>query len=134
MPDAERDAFQVRREGERHFGLARGIDRKHLKRLQRDQVQIDGELDLHGLTAREARKALAEAIQEAFTQDMRCLLVIHGRGRHSPGDAVLRKSLPDWLAAPPNGRLVMAFASVGAGDRGAGATTVLLRRRRTGPA
>jgi len=130
----EDGGFEVRRVGERHWGLAPGIDRKHLRRLQRDQVEIDGEVDLHGLTAAEARPALREAIQEAYAEGMRCLLVIHGRGRGSPGDPVLRSALAGWLTAPPTGRLVMAFASAGTGDRGAGATTVLLRRRRAGQA
>ncbi|MFQ5418592.1 MAG: Smr/MutS family protein, partial [Myxococcota bacterium] len=61
--------------------------------------------------------------------DGRCVLVIHGRGRGSADGPVLKSALPGWLALPPLGASVMAFASAPPGDGGAGATVVLLRRR-----
>jgi len=125
-------SFETWREGERFRGLARGIDRAHLDRLARGEVPVDVELDLHGLTEQDACSLVRAAIEEAHREGDRCLLVIHGRGRHSQDGAVLRDSLPEWLAAPPVGRRVMAFASALPRDGGPGASYVLLRRRRGG--
>ena len=60
----------------------------------------------------------------------RCVLVIHGRGRHSEAAPVLKEALLGWLAEPPVGSLVLAFSSARGGDGGVGATYVLLRRDR----
>jgi DNA-nicking Smr family endonuclease len=56
------------------------------------------------------------------------VLVVHGRGLHSPGAPVLKHALPGWLAEPPLGQRVLAFASATPPHGGTGATFVLLRR------
>jgi DNA-nicking Smr family endonuclease len=124
--------FEVTRNGERCEGLAQGIDRAHLRRLRRGEVAFERRLDLHGLTAAEARRALGAALREAAAAGARCVLVVHGRGLHSEGGAVLKDGVVDWLTAPPLATLVLAFASALPRDGGAGASYVLLRRRRTG--
>ena len=60
----------------------------------------------------------------------RCVLVIHGRGRHSETEPILKEALLGWLAEPPVGPLVLAFSNALGGDGGVGATYVLLRRER----
>ncbi len=120
--------FQIDSQGERLQGIAPGIDRGHLQRLRRGQVRAERELDLHGLRVAEARDAVAEALAAALAGDERCVRIVHGRGLHSRGGAVLRQQLADWLADPPHGARVMAFAST----RDGGATYVLLRRQRRG--
>lgn len=124
-------SFHLERHGERVLGLALGIDRAHLDRLARGEVPIDMELDLHGLAERDARSLVRAALEEAYQEGDRCLLLIHGRGRHSELGAVLREALPEWLTAPPAGRRVMAFATALPDDGGPGASYVLLRRRRS---
>lgn len=123
--------FVVERVGERTEGLAPGIDRKHLARLRRGDVEVDLRLDLHGLVAAEARRALRAELERASKAGLRCLLVIHGRGLHSEGFALLREGVMEWLTAPPLAGLVMAFASARPEHGGSGATYVLLRRART---
>ncbi len=123
-------SFEIERRGERVAGIAAGVDRAHLRRLERGEIEVDAELDLHGLDGREARRAVREALEEAYHDGERCLLVIHGRGRRSELGPVLREALPEWLTAPPVGRRVLAFASARPGDGGTGATYVLLRRHR----
>lgn len=125
--------FRLERVGTRVRGLAEGVDRRHLRRLERGQVAVDAELDLHGLDRREARESVREGLREAFEEGFRCVQVIHGRGLRSEGGAVLREALPDWLAAPPLAALVLAFATAPPALGGEGATLVLLRRWR-GPA
>jgi len=121
--------FEMTHTGERMEGRAPGIDRKHLRRLRSGDVRVDVRVDLHGLRGVGAREAVREALNAAFEAEQRCALVIHGRGRRSEGDPVLKRALPGWLAEPPLGARVMAFASATPEDGGAGATYVLLRRR-----
>jgi DNA-nicking Smr family endonuclease len=121
--------FEITRVGERIEALAPGIDRKHLRKLRQGGVAVELRVDLHGLHGSEARDAVREALLDAAAAGRRCALVIHGRGRHSQGEAVLKESLPGWLAEPPLGEQVMAFASAAPADGGSGATYVLLRRR-----
>jgi DNA-nicking Smr family endonuclease len=123
-------AFRIEAREGRLRGLAEGVDRRHLRRLERGDWEEDAEIDLHGLRRDEARRAVRAALAEAHQEDMRVIRVVHGRGRHSELGPVLREALPEWLTAPPLGRLVMAFASAPADRGGDGATLVLLRRRR----
>ena len=122
--------FEIERLGERTEGLAPGIDRKHLVRLRRGEVNVDHRVDLHGLAAADARRTLRAELERVRGSGLRCLLVIHGRGLHSEGAAVLREGVTEWLAAPPLADLVMAFASARPEHGGTGATYVLLRRMR----
>jgi DNA-nicking Smr family endonuclease len=125
--------FAIERRGETLRGLAPGIDREHLRRLARGRVAVDASLDLHGLDAAAARCRLRDAVQDARESGARCLLVVHGRGLHSAESAVLKQGLPEWLAEPPLGREVMAFASATSEHGGPGATYVLLRRAHRRP-
>jgi DNA-nicking Smr family endonuclease len=59
----------------------------------------------------------------------RCVLVIHGKGEHSPqGMGVLRGEIAAWLSQGPSSQHVAAFVSARAQDGGDGAVYVLLRR------
>jgi DNA-nicking Smr family endonuclease len=120
--------FEVERVGERVEGRAPGIDRRHLSRLRSGEIRVDVRVDLHGLHGPEARERVREALIGAAEAELRCALVIHGRGHHSEVGPVLKRELLRWLAEPPLGRRVMAFASATPEDGGTGATYVLLRR------
>ncbi len=122
-------AFEITHSGERLEGRAPGIDAKHLRRLRSGDVPVDVRVDLHGLRGEEARAAVRTALLGAAEAGQRCALVIHGRGSGSQDGPVLKRALPTWLAEPPLGAWVMAFASATAADGGSGATYVLLRRR-----
>jgi DNA-nicking Smr family endonuclease len=124
--------FEVTRSGERSEGLARGVDRAHLLRLRRGEVRVERRVDLHGLSAGEARRELAAEVEDAFVAGERCLLVIHGRGLRSESGPVLKDGVVAWLTAPPLAGRVLAFASALPRDGGAGASYVLLRRARPG--
>ena len=127
-PDAGGVVFEIDRLGERVEGCAPGIDRAWLRRLRNREIPPETRLDLHGMTAVAARRSVHEALARAAAGGVRCVLVIHGRGRRSESEPVLKEALLDWLAEPPVGASVMAFASASGGDGGVGATYVLLRR------
>ncbi len=122
--------FVVEKSGERIEGRAPGVNRAQLRRLRAGKLEVDAEVDLHGETARDAERALRDALVEAHEEGMRCVLVVHGRGVGSDGRPVLKEALPGWLGRPPLDAIVMAFASATQQDGGSGATYVLLRRRR----
>ena len=122
--------FEIDRLGERHEGSAPGTDRALLRRLRNGEIPRDARVDLHGLAAAAARARVHETLVRVQAEGGRCVLVIHGRGRHSETEPILKEALLGWLAEPPAGPLVMAFSSALGRDGGVGATYVLLRRER----
>lgn len=97
-----------------------------LTRLRRGQFAVDAEIDLHGLTAIEAKAALRDFIAEAVEHSAACVRVIHGKGRRSgPRGPVLKNMVNQWLQ---RSNVVLAFGSARAVDGGSGAIYVLLRR------
>ena len=128
--DAEAQHFVLEVDGDRIEGRAADVGRKTLARLRRGDFPLDSELDLHGLNARQARRTLVEQLEAARARSARCVLVVHGRGRHSEAAPVLRNELPDWLQERPLAALVMAFCTAPASRGGSGALLVLLRRAR----
>ena len=122
--------FAVQRIGEQIEGKASGADDALLRKLRNGEFPADLRVDLHGLHAPAARRAVHEAVQRTWAQGKRCVLVVHGRGVHSESEPVLKETLVEWLAEPPAGERVLAFTSARGRDGGVGATYVLLRRSR----
>jgi DNA-nicking Smr family endonuclease len=115
--------FEVSDDGERLEGRRIDVDPRELRRLRRGEYPVDGRLDLHGMTVDEARRALEAFVRKRRADGDRLVVVVHGKGRHSPrGDAVLRGEIGAWLSQGRAAREVDAFASVGAVrvDPGAG--------------
>ena len=126
----EGGVFAIQRIGEQVEGRASGADDALLRRLRNGEYPPDARVDLHGMPAPAARRAVQEAIGRLAAQGKRCVLVVHGRGRHSEGEPVLKDALLAWLGEPPLGARVLAFTSARGRDGGVGATYVLLRRER----
>lgn len=116
--------------GEEHAGLAPGFEMAHLTKLKGGHFPTEDRLDLHGLIAQEARIRVRDFIKKAWMGKKRCVLIVHGRGHHSEGDAVLRHELPSWLGQIGVGERVMAFCSASPKDGGVGASYILLRQNR----
>lgn len=123
-----RDArFELEVSGERLRGRVPGFDLRQLRRLERGEVPPELSLDLHGFTQLEARGAVRDALRRAQRSGLRSVRVIHGRGLGSETAPVLKEALPGWLAEPPLGGWVLAFASAPPALGGTGATLILLR-------
>lgn len=121
--------FDISATDEHMEGLAPGIDRRLLHKLKRGDYAVHGHLDLHGLTAEEARGEVERFVDRARNEGQRCVLVIHGRGHHSKeGVAVLKERLKVWLTRGRLARSVLAFATARPSDGGAGAVYLLLRK------
>ena len=84
---------------------------------------------LHGLNLTAAKTHFDRFLERAIAAGKRAVLVVHGRGRCSPGPPVLKQNLTRWLVSGRWKRWVIAFTSARSHDGGTGATYVLLRRR-----
>ncbi len=110
-------------------GLGYGVNPEIAKRLHRGDFSIQVHLDLHWLGVGEAHEAFEGFLKEALLAGNRAVLVIHGRGRSSRAEPVLKTKVREWLTSGPWRKWVIAFTSARACDGGAGATYVLLRQR-----
>ena len=103
--------------------LRNGLSFKSLRKLRRQAVQDT--LDLHGSPVDAARMLLQQFLSEATQHQLRCVLVIHGKGKNSlGGEAVLRTHTRHWLTQHP---LVLAFCVAPPDLGGSGAVLVLLK-------
>jgi len=104
-----------------------GLRKNVLRNLRRGQYVIEDELDLHGMTAEEARAALGAFFKQAGSQGRRCVRIVHGKGRRSSNQGPVLKPLVNrWLKLRDE---VLAFCSARTVDGGTGAVYVLLRKR-----
>lgn len=76
---------------------AQSLRNSLLRKLRRGSIRLDYELDLHGLTRDEALEALTMFIGGAFRRKQQAVLIITGRGNHSPEEPVLKKAVEKWL-------------------------------------
>jgi DNA-nicking Smr family endonuclease len=126
--------FDLRDSDEYIEGKVAGLDPRVVKRLRRGEFTVQADLDLHGQDAASARVAVERYIQECHSRGLRCVRIVHGRGRNSPGGVpVLKDSLPRWLSRGPARLIVLAYTTAARKDGGAGATYVLLRKPRGRP-
>ena len=121
--------FEVQDDGRNLEGRRVDCNPLYLRKLRRGQFPLDGRVDLHGLHASDAKAALYTFLRKMRDQRELCVLVIHGKGEHSPGgQGILRGELAAWLSQGQAAEHVAAFASAQETDGGHGATYVLLRR------
>ncbi|GAM09792.1 hypothetical protein OR1_02073 [Geobacter sp. OR-1] len=68
-----------------------------MRQLRRGTIRLNLEIDLHGLTRDEALDALTSFIPAACRRGQQAVLVIAGKGVHSPGEPVLQGAVAEWL-------------------------------------
>ncbi|WFP48609.1 Smr/MutS family protein [Methylomonas sp. EFPC3] len=105
--------------------LAPGLQKNVLKKLRKGQYGLDAEIDLHGLTSRNAKQQLLNFLHDCVENGIRCVHVIHGKGYNSPdSQPVLKNDINLWLRQHQD---VLAFCSAPPKAGGSGAVFVLLR-------
>ena len=114
------------------LGQSAGVDRRTDDRLRRGQLDIDGRIDLHGLTQSAAHEALVRFLGDSQRAGRRCVLIITGKGAINQGGGILRNVTPRWLAEPGLRRMIVAIHQAQPRHGGEGALYVLLKRRRGG--
>ncbi|HAQ00843.1 MAG TPA: DNA mismatch repair protein MutS, partial [Rhodospirillum rubrum] len=122
--------------GDLRSGHLVDMDGRTAGRLKRGRLDIDGRIDLHGMTQESAHAALRGFLRRGREQGWRCVLVITGKGGRSgdSGTGVLRRAVPMWLNGVDLRPLVVGFINATPRHGGEGALYVMLRRRReSGP-
>ena len=104
-----------------------GVSLRSFRALQRGRFSIEDEIDLHGMTRKQAQEALRAFIVECATRRLGCVRVIHGKGtRSGAAGPVLKAGVQRWLA---QWNEVLAYVSAARQHGGAGALYVLIRAR-----
>ena len=102
-----------------------GISRMTLRKLRRGQWPVQDSLDLHGFNSDVARKLLLEFLRDSTQNTLRCVCVIHGKGRHTDGgEGILKRRTRHWLTQCAD---VLAFCEAPPQEGGGGAVKVLLK-------
>lgn len=112
------------------------LEPKTRRRLSRG-AEVDARLDLHGLTQAAAHTRLNAFLRGAQASGYSVVLVITGKGDGTTihigeGRGVLRRMVPQWLAAPDMRGIVIGFEPAARGHGGEGALYVRVRRLRGG--
>ncbi|MGE5517595.1 MAG: Smr/MutS family protein [Bacteroidota bacterium] len=110
-------------------GTTPGLDKRSAERMKKGEMEIDGRLDLHGMTQDTAHGALIAFVTRAYDSGRRCLLVITGKGNRT-GMGVLRSNVPRWLNQSPCRERILGFSHARPQHGGEGALYVLIKRRR----
>ncbi len=101
-----------------------GVNR--LRHLKRGIIQVNRQLDLHGLSREEALDALEPFIASARSAAEKAVLIITGKGLHSVGEPVLQQAVAGWLR--DQGRsMITEYAPAPQEMGGGGAFVVFLR-------
>lgn len=101
-----------------------GITKKQQRKIRRGTLPIEDRLDLHGYTQEQARIALNSFLDHALSSGFKLLIIVHGKGQHSSGRAVLKLLVQSWLAQQES---VLAWCPALANHGGSGASYVYLR-------
>lgn len=130
---ADDDPFWFNESDEAVEAAVHDLDPRVLKKLKAGALVVEARLDLHGLTAREARPVMDGFIEASVVAGRRVVCVVTGRGLHSKdGVSVLKQHLKTWLTRSRLALHVLAFVSARPVDGGVGAVYVLLRRDKSG--
>lgn len=114
----------------------KAVDPSVHRKVARGRIEIDGTIDLHGMTQAEARSSLHRYLHARAARGDRTILVITGKGLKTDSDyiaamterGVLRTMLPIWLSEPGLAPLVSGWSVAARGHGGEGAWYVRLRR------
>ena len=128
---AGRSDFDVTDTDEYVEGCVVGLDTGLVRKLRQGKFARQAALDLHGMKADEAKPELEQFLNRATQAGIRCVLVIHGRGKNSPGQfPILKDRMKQWLTRGRLAKMVLAFSTARTHDGGPGAMYILLRRKR----
>ena len=112
--------------GDELFFARPGIQKQIIRKLRRGQINIDEEIDLHGMTVEMARTALQDFLEDCQYNSWRCVRIIHGKGISSESKKpIIKNKVNNWLRQRDD---VLAFCSATRNDGGTGAAYCLLKR------
>ena len=79
------------------------IEKNKLKRIKSGRINIEGTIDLHGFSLKEAKARLQLFVGESFQRNKRLLLIITGKGRNSKPNIhgkkqTIKSEINKWLS------------------------------------
>lgn len=102
------------------------VGKRTMRKLARGGYSVQAEIDLHGMTAAEAKPRLLEFLESSARDGNLCVRVVHGKGLGSGARGpVLKQKVNRWLR---QWDAVLAFVSTRQVHGGTGAIYVLLRQ------
>ncbi len=107
-----------------HRFIREGVSFRVMRDLVQGRISPDASIDLHGLTASEARDELSNFLYLALKQNLYCINIIHGQGYSSEGKPIIRGLVERWLRLNSD---VLAFSNPPQRMGGRGATLAVLR-------
>jgi DNA-nicking Smr family endonuclease len=121
-----------------------GIDGNTADRLRRGLIEPQARLDLHGLSERDAHRALITFVRGARSRKLRMVLIVTGKGGSAVSRAeettfelgldisvrgVLRVMTPRWLKEPGLAEIIVDVREAHRRHGGSGALYVYLRKQ-----
>lgn len=85
-------------------------------------------MDLHGYSRVEAEEALEAFVLDSVASGYRCVLIVHGKGRHSSSPGILKQFTMNWLKDIDP---VLAFCTTLPEHGGTGSLYVLLKSKQS---
>ncbi len=81
-----------------------------LDALEDPRLEVEAECDLHGHTVREAEREMRRFVRDCQQKGKRWVLIIVGKGLHSPGKkGTLKSQMVEALSQRASSRFVLAF-------------------------
>lgn len=112
--------------GEHLSYTAPGVQNSVLRKLKSGKYAVQAEIDLHGMTLREAKAELGTFLKSCQQRRLLCVRIIHGKGRKQADKSPrLKPAVSQWLQG---NKSVLACCSARANDGGTGAAYALLKR------
>jgi DNA-nicking Smr family endonuclease len=102
-----------------------GVSIGVFRNFKRGQYPLEARLDLHRKKMLEAREEVFQFIRDCQKYDVRCGIILHGKGELSEPKAFLKSCVNTWLKQIPE---VIAFHSAQKHHGGVGALYVLIKK------
>ena len=141
-PNFNKDKAGVLLKGFRnnHNKLYPGLDRKRHDLLKKGKLSPEKSIDLHGLSAKRAEEKVLTFIFQSYSQGLRLVLVITGKGRNSiergfstvhenKDMGVIKKSLTSWIKNSDIMPVILHIMPAHSKHGGEGAFYIYLKKR-----
>lgn len=102
-----------------------GVQHGVYKKLRLGHYQQEARLDLHRMTVPQARRSVYQFVRDCLDGDIRCAVIVHGKGEGREKPAILKTYVAHWLPQIPE---VLAFHSAQPQHGGVGSCYILLKK------
>lgn len=105
------------------FYSVKPLPNKLKAQLKQGKLRPEENIDLHGLTVKEAQQYLDEFLDDCVAHESFCVCIVHGKGRKNANNPILKNFINEYLRKDPR---TLAFVSAPNNMGGTGAVLVLL--------